>query len=624
MRYKVVPPHVYRRVHRESVVDLEGFWVRQAMQLVWERTWSSVVEGRPPRVRWFVGGRLAPYRNIVGRHRGSSIWSKVAIVWETEDYRVEVYTYEDLDALVNRLACALRELGVGLGDWVVVYAPPTPRAVASILAAAKLGAAFETVFTGFGYGALARRLANRRPRAIVVSDGFLRRGRPVRTKEVVDRALDMLGWGERVKVLVLDEHGLDVSLIEGRDHLFSDVERRCRGARVEDAVVDAVHPFFGLHVAYEDTAKPVTYAVGGYLVQVYAVTKWIGLRPRDILFCTVWPGWITGVSHGIIGPLMVGSTVVLYDGSPDHPDWGRWLDIVERYAVTVLLTTGGALRMLSHQSPDLLSRYNMDTLKAILVTAEPLEPEVWEWAYRQLGTGRTAMIDSKPRGGTGRIPVVNLYIQSELATFVTGETVNYVFTWLAPGSAGTPIPGFDVDVVDEDGRSVRNRLGRLIIRKPWPSIPIGFPEDFEEAWSSEFYDTQDMGFMSDDMHVYAVGRNDAVMKVSGYRLSPGEVEEAVKRLPNVEDAVAAGAPDKLRFEAPFIVVQGDIDPGTVRKAVREWVGPIADPCCVALVDKLPPIPKRELRRRLKAHLWGFASDTLVAELLSKAKLHRLR
>jgi acetyl-CoA synthetase len=191
-RYKVVSPKQYMEVYGESTRDVESFWARQAENLVWDRRWEKVVDGRPPNVRWFVGGVLRPYYNIVGRHRVDGLWGKTAIIWETEDYIVHVYTFEDLDRLVERMACVLRRLGLRRGGWLLVYAPPTPLSVAAMLAAARLGAGFEPVFTGFGYAALARRIAGAQPDVIAVSDGFTRRQRPVRTKTVLDRALKLL------------------------------------------------------------------------------------------------------------------------------------------------------------------------------------------------------------------------------------------------------------------------------------------------------------------------------------------------------------------------------------------------------------------------------------------------
>jgi acetyl-CoA synthetase len=421
-------------------------------------------------------------------------------------------------------------------------------------------------------------------------------------------------------VLVLDEHGIEFDLVEGRDYVASEELRSCSEGIGEEAV-EATHPFFALHTGYDESLVRVVHPAGGYLVQTITVTRWVGVRPRDTVFCTVWPGWITGVSHGIIGPLAIGASIVLYEGGPDQPSWNRWWEIVERYAVTVMITTSSALRILSKRSSP--EAFNLDTLKVVLVTGEPLEPQVWEWTYRRVGTGRSPLIDSRPEEASGRIPVINLYIQTELGTFATGETLNMVFTWLAPGSAGTPIPGFNVAVVDESGRDVVGKPGALVLKSPWPSTPLTGSRELAESWSRGYYDTHDLAVMVEDGHVYVVGRRDTVLKVSGFRLSPREVEEAVEALPGVSRAVVAAAPDAERFETPFVLVEGDVDPTEVRRAIRERVGPIADPRCVAVASRLPDVPRRELRARLKSHLYGVA-DELIEAILSGARVKCFR
>ena len=597
MRWKAVTLEEYGRVYGASVRDVEGFWAREALRLRWSRPWARVREGDPPASRWFVGGSLSAYDNVVGRHRGTWVWGRPALIWEGEDYSAEVLTYSDLDGLAERLAGAFRALGVGEGDWVLFYAPPTPQVIAAMLAAARLGAPFEPVFTGFAAGYLAERLAARRPKLLVTADGFYRRGRLVDTLAQARRALEL--YGRRCTLVVVERAG-SASLREGEvplDDLLG------MGERLPGSFeAPSEHPLFGLSPGYEDGFKPVAHSTGGYLVQVYATSRWMGLRPRDTYFCTVWPGWITGVSYVVFGPLMVGSTVVVYEGGPDYPGWDRWWEIIEAYAVTLFLTTGGALRLLSKRAPSSPLSRNMDTLKAILVTAEPLEAGVWDWAYRFVGTGSTPVVDSVPPRMTGRIPVVNMYIQSELGTFVTGNLVNFTFPPLLPGSVGPPIPGFLLDVVDEEGRPVRGAVGELVVRSPWPAMPVEYPEEYARAWSQGFYRTGDYALMAEGGYVYALGRRDAVMKVSGYRLSPGAIERAVEAATG-RRAVAFGAPDELRFEAPAVVVEGDADEGRVREAVRSWVGPIAVPERVLAVGRLPPLDRGALRRLLKRAAW---------------------
>jgi len=322
----------------------------------------------------------------------------------------------------------------------------------------------------------------------------------------------------------------------------------------------------------------------------------MGLRPHDTYFCTVWPGWITGVSYVVFGPLMVGSTVVLYEGGPDWPSWDRWWDVIERYAVTLFLTTGGALRILSRQGDDLVRKHNMDTLRAILVTAEPLEVNVWEWAYKVVGTGYTPVVDSNPEELTGRIPVVNMYIQSEIGTFITGNLVNYTFPPIIPGSCGPPIPGFHLDVIDDSGQQVRGSLGELVLKAPWPALPLEAPEDFYSKWSNGVYRTGDYAVMTQDNYVFVLGRRDNVMKASGYRLSPGALKKTIMDVRGVEEAIVLVCPDDIRLQAPVVVIKGYVDVDSIKRFVREHLGPIAEPKEIVVVNAITDVLLDDMKK----------------------------
>ncbi|CCC80953.1 AMP-binding protein [Thermoproteus tenax] len=555
LKYKTVSVAEFQRIYRESISDVFSFWMREAEHLIWRVKPNRAFDGRV----WFPDGVLSPYENILGRHRGTWVWDKVALLWEDEGGDVRAYTYSDLDKLVERMSGVLRALGVSRGDWVVFYAPPTPETLALMLASARIGAPFEPVFTGWGWYALARRIANRGPKLVVTVDAFPRKGKPVKTKDAVDRAVP-----ESVKVLVVERMGVQTARRKN-DVFLSEVEPE----PAEEAAVESGHPLFGLHAGYRDGPKPVTHAAGGYLVQTFSTTRWIGVRPRDTYFCTVVPGWITGVTYLVFGPFMVGSTVVVYEGGPDYPQWDRWWSIVEKYAVTVLVTTAGAMRYLSKQDPSLLARHNMDTLRLIVTTAEPFDEESWKWTYYYVGTGRTPAVDSVPDRLSGRIPLIHAFIQTEMGTFFTGQLPNYVFTPLKVSSAGPPMPGFHLDVVDDEGRPVRGRPGRLVVKAPWPALPLE-PRVFDGL-----YDTGDLAVMDDDMYIFPLGRRDGVLKVNGYRISPGEIAEAIKVALGVE-AVVDKVRDPMKFEAPVAAVRGQVRLEDVKRVVREYVGPIAD------------------------------------------------
>jgi acetyl-CoA synthetase len=571
MRWKAVSPEEYRKIYLESIRDPFSFWEREARRLKWARVWSRVYEGSPPRAKWFVGGLIDAFYNIIGKHRDTWVWYKPALIYENEAGDARVITYSELDALTHRVASGMKALGVKPGDWVLIYSQPSIEATVAALASVRIGAPFEMVFTGFGYYELAKRIKDTKPRLIFVSGGYTRRGRRVDVLSTARRAIEAARY--QGEVVVIEEEGAPAL----RDNEIS-FQRllSMSNAPVEGFVAPSDHPLFGLHVAYQDDYKLIVHGTGGYLVQTYSTSTWIGIRPRDTYFCTVWPGWITGITYVVFGPLMIGATVVLYDGGPDHPTWDRWWRIIEDYAVTIFLTTSGALHILSKRGGDAIRSRNVDTLKAMLVTAEPLYPETWHWAYTIVGTGKTPMIDSIPDRLTGRIPVVNLYIQSELGTFVTGNLINYTFPPIAPGSAGTPIPGFNIAVVSDRGEPVVDSIGKLAVLSPWPAMPISYPLEYEEKWRRGYYETGDYGYATNDGYIYVLGRADNVAKVSGYRLSPGAVEKALAEVFGVKARVLRVS-DEDRFESLIIEYEGDVEPDIIRSFIKTSISPIAEP-----------------------------------------------
>ncbi|MEM3327036.1 MAG: AMP-binding protein, partial [Thermoproteus sp.] len=557
--YKTIDVQEYVKIWRSSVESLEAltrFWGDWARRLVWRTPWRDVFDGR----RWFPGGELNASVNVLDRHRGTYVWDKVGLIFETEEGNVRAYTYSQLHALVEAVAAKFRALGLGIGDYAVIYAPPLPETLASAWALARIGATFEWVFTGWGRWFLAMRLRALRPKLVVTADAFPRRGKPIRVKDNVDAALKSSGL--EAKVVVVPRMGVDISTGPNDIYLADIPDSGERGP----AYVESSYPLFALPATEaEGSEGTVLHETGGYLTQTYATTIWMGLRPRDTYFCTVLPGWITGITYVLFGPFMVGSTVVVYEGGPDYPSWDRWWEIVEKRAVTVFLTTVGALRLLSKFSS--VERYNLDTLRLVLTTAEPMEEEVWWWAYRSI-TGRAAVYDYDPKGGGGRIPVIHYYITREVGTFFAGNLPNFAFAPIKPGTSGLPFPGFALDSIGPDGTSVRNSAGRLVLRMPWPAMPLE-----SHRWRSGLFYLGDYGIIDSQMYVRVVGRDDGVLKVNGYRISPGDIKKALAEA-GVEAEVKARF-DPQKFQVPLVRTRAP--PEEVIRTVRTLVGPIAEP-----------------------------------------------
>jgi acetyl-CoA synthetase len=573
MKYKAVSIQEYLK-YRERI-KMPEFWAEWAQKLQWVKAPSAAFDGR----RWFPGGALNASANVLDKHKGTFVWDKPGLIFETEEGETRAYTYSDLHKMTEDFAGRLAGLGVGPGDYVLIYSPPLPEALAFAWAAARIGAPFEWVFTGWGPGFLASRIAADKPKVIIAADAFPRRGRPVKVKEAVDKAVEAAGW--EGNVVVLRRMGIDVP----RTKRDLEVEEAPSAGRPEPYAAASEHPLFALPATYDEGSDgSIVHGTAGYLVQTYATTLWMGLRPRDTYFCTVLPGWITGITYVLFGPFMVGSTVVVYEGGPDYPHWDRWWNIIERYAVTVFLTTPGALRLLAKAGAAPKEAHALDSLRLVLTTAEPMDEELWRWAYEAAASGEVATYSYDPKYGRGRIPVIHFYITREVGTFFSGDLPDLIFTPIRPGTVGNPFPGFDLDVVDDEGRPIRGRPGHVVLRSPWPAMPVEAPEAYWRRWRGGVYYVGDWGVLTEDYYLTVLKRDDRVMKVNGYRISPGDIERAVSKLGYKAYVVAV--PDPQRFQAPVVIVEGGGDPDAVRRAVRDGVGPIADPAAVLFVEEI--------------------------------------
>lgn len=588
-KWKVVTTGEYWRVYGECARDLYKFWELEARKLKWTTQWSAIAEGEPPSTRWFIGGRITVYHNVIGKHRGTAVWSKVAVLWEGGEGVARAITYGELDELVSRIASALSSHGVKPGDWIIVYSPPLVEAIASMLAAVKVGAPFEPVFVGLGPWELAKRIRRRKPRIIFASDSFYQHGEVVDTLSRIRRAVEY----SKYSGLVVIYERLGAPSLRSNEVPFQGFIASA-SSNVEDYVAESTHPLFGLHIAYRDEYKPITHPTGGFLVQTYATTRWIGLRPLDTYFCTIWPGLITGVSYLVFGPLMIGSTLVVHEEGLGHYPWDKWLSTMEDYAVTVLLTTGVALKELSKRGEDSVKHHDVDTLKMILAAESPLEAKVSRWVSRVLG------------GNNDRLPVLNLYIQSEVGTFVTGNLLNYVSPPVAPGSSGPPIPGFIVKVLGEDSNVVDEGFGEIVLAAPWPSMPIEYPEEYAEKWRGGVYRTGDYGYISRDHYLYIISRVDGVLKVNDYRVSPGAVAGFLKETLGVEFTVASCL-DEEGLSKLVLVYEEAISPSTVKSAVSQYIG---ESSSILLVVKV----RKELFEELSAKLQNTLLSCNAVEL----------
>ncbi|MCS7130388.1 MAG: AMP-binding protein [Archaeoglobaceae archaeon] len=534
--------------------NLEKFWNEEANSLIWKRKWYRVLEGDLCSAKWFLGGKLDAYENLIGKHLETENRNKIAIMAERESGEKKKITYAELHNLASKMASGLIEVGIKAGDWILIHSPPNIESIALILSAIKLGCPFEIIFTGFGWQEVAKRIELRKPTVIFTTEAFQRSGKIVEPVKILRKALESI----RFKT--------NIFLLEGLEEILGKKS-------TASAIFHSQDQLFGLHVGYEDSFKPLTYPAGGFLVQSITTTKMLGIAPEDTIFCTIWHSWITGLTYGIFAPLMLGSTLLCYEGALNYPNWNRVLDLIENHGVTLLITAGATLKLFPEKIGE-ESRSGMEKLKAILSTAERFNEEILRKINIFLGE---------------KIQISNMFIQGELGSFIT---LNIGSKKAIQGYCGKVMPGFMLDVLDDKGNSIRDTIGRLVVRAPWPAMPL--ENEFREKLKEGFYDTMNLGMISKDGSVFVFGRRDCVLRFNGYRLSPGAIESAVEG-----KALVFGIKDESGNDIPVVITE-ELEEEVKRK-ISERFGAFLTPIKVIHASKLPRDRDR-VRRKLKENL----------------------
>ncbi|QEF94323.1 acetate--CoA ligase [Methanothermobacter sp. KEPCO-1] len=580
--------------------DPEWFWDEMASELEWFSPYERVLEWEPPHARWFTGGRFNITYNALDRHVAGPEKNRVAYIWEGEDGSVRKLTYYDLYREVNRLANALKGMGVRKGDRVSIYLPMVPELPVAMLACARIGAVHSVVFSGFWAKAFRERAADAEAKVAITADAFYRRGKVIRLKDTLDMVADDIPSLERV--IVVDRLGEDVNMVGGRDVRWEDaVEGMSDECPCEE--LDPEDPLFILYTS-GTTGKPkgVVHTHGGYAAGVSSTYRFVfDVKERDIWWCAADIGWITGHSYIVYAPLIEGSTSVMYEGAPDYPDPGRIWSMIERYGVTIFYTAPTTIRLFMKYGNKWPEKYDLSTLRLLGSVGEPINPEAWMWYYRTIGGGRCPVMDTWWQTETGMHMITPLPV-----------------TPLKPGSAGKPFPTVVADVVDDNGESIRGSGGHLVIRTPWPAMfrtLFREPERYVEAYWSTFpgvYLSGDVARIDEDGYFWIQGREDDVLNVAGHRISTAEVESALVSHPDVVEAAVVGKPDILKGEeiAAFVTLRGTVKPaprlkGVLREHVRREIGPIASPSYIEFVEDLPKTRSGKIMRRvIKALIRG--------------------
>ena len=585
----------YQTLWERAKDDPVGFWGEAACDhLSWIKDFDTVMQGKMPDTKWFLGGTLNASAQCLDRHLTTWRKNKAAIVWEGEPGDVRVLTYLDLHREVCKFANVLKSLGVETGDRVTLYLPMIPELAIAMLACARIGAVHSIIFGGFSADAVAERNNDAGAKLVVTADGGWRRGKEVPLKAAVDESLAKSKTVEQV--VVVRRTGGAVAMTPDRDHWWHDLMSSA-SADCPPVAVDSEHPLFILYTS-GSTGKPkgVLHSTAGYLLGATLTSKWVfDLKEEDTYWCTADIGWITGHSYVVYGPLSNGATTLMYEGAPNWPDEGRLWELVEKYRVNVFYTAPTAIRAFMKWGDDWPNRHDLSSLRLLGSVGEPINPEAWMWYRNVIGKETCPIVDTWWQTETGGIMISPL----------PGATPT------KPGSCTRPLPGVVPDIVNDQGESLGpNQGGLLVMRQPWPHMLRTLYNDharFIETYFSKIpgcYFAGDGARRDADGYYWVMGRVDDVLNVSGHRLSTMEVESALVSHPSVAEAAVVGFPHEIKGEGICCFVTLKNDKGTPEikqtliKHVRTQIGALATPDEVRFAVALPKTRSGKIMRRL--------------------------
>ena len=583
-------------LYDQAAEDRLAFWAERANDLEWSKKWNQVLDWDRPYAKWFCGGQLNASVNCLDVHIRTHRKNKAAIVWESEMGERRTYTYWDLYHEVNQFAYQLRHhLNVKKGDRVTIYMPMIPELAIAVLACARIGAIHSVVFGGFSADSLRDRIIDSGSKLVITADGGYRRGNILNIKHIVDQALSKKDTPV-TDVIVVRRLGqiMDPFLVPNRDHDYQELIQNSP-AYQEPEVMESEDILFLLYTS-GTTGKPkgIIHTTGGYLTHVKYSTKTVfDLAQDDVYWCTADIGWITGHSYVIYGPLSNGATVVMYEGTPDYPDKDRFWNIIARHRVSILYTAPTAIRTFMKWGTDYPQKHDLSSLRLLGSVGEPINPEAWRWYHEHIGQGRCPIVDTWWQTETGGIMITNLPALNDMK----------------PGFAGLPLPGIDVDILDETGIPTGSG-GYLSVMKPWPGMLRGIWGDaarYKETYWDKFdtYFAGDGAKIDEDGYIQVLGRVDDVLNVSGHRISTMEVESTIVDFAGVAEAACVGMPDEIKGQAiiAFVTLKETHAPSTKLEAeiiqfVGEKIGAIAKPKRIIFTPELPKTRSGKIMRRL--------------------------
>jgi len=588
-----------------AAADPIGFWAERAAELEWYQPWDKVLDdSNPPFFKWFTGAKTNIVHNCIDRHLSGPYKNKLALIWVGEngtDY--QTFSYFSLNREVNKMANVLKAMGVGKSDRVTIYLPRIPEVVFAMLACAKLGAVHSVVFAGFSADALADRIDDSESKVVITADGSWVNGGIFKLKDIVDEAIRFSPSVENV--IVVKRTGHEVTMDPLRDHWYADLTALpIANGPCPTEQMDAEDPLFILYTS-GSTGKPkaILHTHGGYMVGTYTTLKYtFDIRDEDRWWCTADPGWITGHSYLVYGPLLNGATSFMFEGGPTYPYPNRWWQLIEYYGITTFYTAPTAIRSLMRFGEAWPNRHDLSSLRLLGSVGEPINPEAWQWLHRVVGKERC--------------PIMDTWWQTETGMFQITPVPSMP---LKPGSAGKPFYGQEAEILNEVGEPVPDgEEGFLVLKNPWPAMLRTLYKDDERYVSTYWskypgkYLAGDSARRDEDGYFWVIGRTDDVIKVSGHRLGTAEVESALVSHPAVAEAAAIGLPHEIKGNAihVFVVLRMGFEPSQelaedLRKHVSVHLSPIAKPDSVDFTEKLPKTRSGKIMRRvLKARALG--------------------
>ena len=628
---------------RFSLKNFPQCFDEYANLLTWYKKWDKTLDSsNPPFWKWFVGGKINASYNCIDRHLGTHK-GKAAFIYvpEPEAEAMQVITYQELYVRVNEFAALLRDFcGLKAGDRVTIHMPLVPELPITMLACARLGVIHSVVFGGFSGAACGQRIADSGSHVLISMDSYFRSGSLIDHKEKVDQAVDAAQQdGQKVdKVLVwrryANEFHSQTPMVEGRDFFVDEVLKKYSGRIVEPEQMDATAPLFIMYTS-GTTAKPkgIQHGTGGYLSYVTGTAKNIlDIHPNDIYWCMADIGWITGHSYIVYGPLALGTTGVLYEGTPTYPDPGRPWRIAQRLDVNIFHTAPTAIRMLRKVGPDEPAKYKFN-FKLMVTVGEPIEPEVWRWYYEFVGKKKAVIVDT--------------WWQTETGGFLC--STKPAIDPMKPGSAGPGVPGIHPVIYDEEKNEVTpgTQAGNICIRNPWPGImqtiwkdPDRFVKTYyakynkdpkSKDWKDWPYFAGDGAIQAKDGYFRILGRVDDVINVAGHRLGTKELESACLVVSSVAEAAVVPVADDARGRVPevYVALKPGIAPSeAIEKEVvyelEKLIGKIARPKSVRIVSDMPKTRSGKIMRRVLAAISNHMNVGDVTTLANPEVVEQIR